>query len=446
MSAPQLSRRDWLKLGAAGVVSYSMSPWFSHLADAVAPHPGRKRACILLWMNGGPSQMETFDLKPGHKNGGEVKEISTSVPGIKISEFLPKIAQQMQHLAILRSMATKEGDHTRATYHLRTGYLPTGSIAYPTLGSLLSKELGREDSALPNFVSIAPAPFISPAAYGPGFLGPEYAPLNIGNAGYGFGNPNGGYAGALKVQDLQPPREVDEKQVTARLELVKQMQGDFAQGRAGITAASHRAAYDRAVRLMRTSASKAFELSEEKEALRDAYGRNLFGQGCLLARRLVERGVPFVEVTLSNVPGAPGGWDTHDRNHAQVKSLCSVLDPAWATLLTDLKDRGLLETTTVVWMGEFGRTPTINPQRGRDHFPNAWTTVIGGGGIKGGTVYGKTSAGGDTVLENPVNVPNFLATIIKALGLDPTKQNMSNVGRPIRLADAGSKPIQEVLR
>jgi hypothetical protein len=442
---PRLSRRDWLKLSACGAVSCSMSGWLAGLAEAAAPLPQRKRACILLWMNGGASQMDTFDLKPGHKNGGEVKEIQTNVPGVKISEFLPKMAKWADRMAIVRSMQTKEGDHTRAAFNLRTGYLPQGSVQYPTLGSLLSKELGQESSALPNFVSIAPAPFLSPGAYGPGFLGPEYAPLMIANMGYGFGGQPRGYADLLKVQDLQPPREIDGKQLDSRLEILKEMQESFGGGRVGIASASHRAAYERAVRLMRTAASKAFELGDEKDALRDAYGRNLFGQGCLLARRLVERGVPFVEVTLSAVPNAQAGWDTHDRNHDSVKALCSVLDPAWSTLMQDLKERGLLSGTTVVWMGEFGRTPVINPQRGRDHFPNAWSTVLAGGGIKGGTVHGKTSADGMKVIENPVNVPNFIATVCKALGIDPTKQNMSNVGRPIRIADAGAKPITEVL-
>ncbi len=445
MTSPRLSRRDWMKLSAAGVVSYSLSPWFQPLADAVAPNTQRKRACILLWMSGGPSQMDTFDCKPGHKNGGPVTEIATSVPGIRISQHLPGVAKQMQHLAIIRSMATKEGDHTRATYNLRTGYLPTGSIQYPTLGSLVSKEIGRDDAALPNFVSIAPMPFFSPGAFGPGFLGPEYAPLMIGGNNFNFGAQPDAYANALKVQDLMPDKGLSEAQVTARLELTKELQADFAQGRPGVTSASHRAAYDRAVRLMRTSASKAFELDEEPAKLRDAYGRNLFGQGCLLARRLVERGVPFVEVTLYNAQNAQIGWDTHQNNFDQVKNLCAVLDPGWSTLMTDLKDRGLLDTTMVVWMGEFGRTPTINPQKGRDHFPNAWSVVLGGGGIKGGQVYGKTSAGGDAVVEKPVNVPNLIATVVKGLGLDHTKQNMSNVGRPIRLADAGSKPLQEVL-
>jgi hypothetical protein len=443
-SLPRLSRREWLKLSAAGVVGYSMSGWLANLADAAAAHPMRKRACILLWMNGGPSQMDTFDLKPGHKNGGTYKEIATNVPGVKISEHLPKIAQHMDRMAILRSMTTKEGDHQRATYYLRTGYLPQGGIQFPPFGATLSKELGDEAAALPNYVSIAPAPYLSPAAYAPGFLGPKYAPLFIGNTGFGFGNQRN-YEAMLKVQDLQPPREVGGRQADARLELLRGLQDDFVAHHPGISPHSHQEAYQRAVRLMKTSASKAFDLHEESDALRDAYGRNLFGQGCLLARRLVERGVPFVEVTLSSVPGAQAGWDTHDRNFDQVKALSEVLDPAWATLMTDLKARGLLDTTLLVWMGEFGRTPVINPQRGRDHFPNAWSTVLAGGGIKGGQAYGKTSADGMTVAEKPVTVPNFLATVCKALGVDPEKQNMSNVGRPIRLADAGSKPIKEVL-
>jgi len=172
--------------------------------------------------------------------------------------------------------------------------------------------------------------------------------------------------------------------------------------------------------------------------LRDAYGRNLFGQGCLLARRLVERGVPFVEVTL-------GGWDTHDNNFEQVKSLCGILDPAWATLMRDLDDRGLLDSTLIVWMGEFGRTPQISGGTGRDHWAVSWSTVLAGGGIKGGQAYGKTSDDGMEVTENPVTVPDLMATICLALGLDPMKQNASNVGRPIRIADPNAKPIKEVV-
>jgi hypothetical protein len=444
MSAPIVSRRDWLKLMSVGALAGSASGWFENFARAAAPQPARKRSVILLWMNGGASQYETFDLKTGHKNGGPVKPIDTNVPGLKISEFLPKVAQHMDRLAVIRSMKTEEGDHTRAAYHLRTGYRPLGSLQYPTMGSFLSKELGSADAALPNFVSIAPATFLSPGAYSSGYLGPEHAPLMIGNAGFGF-NAGGNYADALKVQDLLPPKAIKDEQIDSRLDLVKDMQESFAAKHAGVPTAAHRAAYDRAVRLMRTDARKAFDLEGEDSKLRDQYGRNLFGQGCLLARRLVERGVPFVEVTLSNAPNAPGGWDTHNDNFRQVKSLCDILDPAWSTLLKDLKDRGLLASTMVVWMGEFGRTPVINGQRGRDHYPNAWTTVLSGGGVKGGQMYGATSKDGTTVTENAVSVPNFVATICQGIGLDPTKQNMSNVGRPIPLADHKAKVITEVL-
>jgi hypothetical protein len=443
----QLSRREWLRLSAAGVLGCSMSGWLERLAEA-ATGSERKRACILLWMNGGPSQMDTFDLKPGHANGGPYKEIATSVPGMKFSEHLPKLAKHAKHLALVRSMSTKEGDHSQATYYLRTGYRARGPVQYPPLGATLSKELGRNDAALPNYVSIAPVTFISPAAFTPGFLGPEYAPLIVGNQGFGFNQQQQQpdyYDKALQVEDLQAPGEIKREQVDSRIELLQGLQSDFVAKHPGVPALSHQSAYERAVRLMRTAAGKAFEMKEEPPKLRDRYGRNLFGQGCLLARRLVERGVPFVEVTLSSVPGAPANWDTHGQNFEQVKKLCEVLDPAWATLLEDLDQRGLLETTLVVWMGEFGRTPKINPQQGRDHFPDAWSTVLCGGGVKGGAVYGKTSDDGMTVKDNPVTVPNFLATVATAVGVDSTKQNMSNVGRPIRIADAGSKPIQEVL-
>jgi uncharacterized protein (DUF1501 family) len=192
-------------------------------------------------------------------------------------------------------------------------------------------------------------------------------------------------------------------------------------------------------------AARAFSLEEEKPALRDAYGRNLFGQGCLLARRLVERGVPFVEVTLGGVNGGAFGWDTHNNNFERVKQLSEVLDAAWAALMRDLKDRGLLDSTLIIWMGEFGRTPTINQGTGRDHFPTAWSTVLAGGGIKGGGPVGRTSKDGSAVEERPVSAQDFLATVCEALGVDPLKQNQSNVGRPIRIVDKCAKPIKEII-
>jgi hypothetical protein len=430
-----------MKLSSAGVIGYSMSRWFEALANDTVKNPQRKRSVILLWMVGGPSQMDTFDLKPGHANGGPYKEIHTNVPGIKIGEHLPKLARHLDKMAILRSMSTKENEHERATFYLRTGYQPLGPVQYPPLGSLVAHERGDASAGLPSFISIAPFTRVSPASFSSGFLPPQYAPLIVGN-----GNPfrqSSNYEQALKVQDLARPTEVSDTQAEARLELLKRMQKDFGDSHPGVI--SNQTAYERAVRLMRTAAAKAFELSEEKEALRDAYGRSLFGQGCLLARRLVERGVSFVEVALNDVPGALAGWDTHQQNFDMVRRLCHVLDPAWSTLLADLKDHGLLETTLVIWMGEFGRTPRINQDSGRDHFATAWSTVLAGGGIKGGQVYGKTTPDGTKVEENPVSVPNFMCTIVKALGIDPTKQNMSNVGRPIRIADAGSKALEEVL-
>jgi Protein of unknown function (DUF1501) len=441
---PRLSRRDWLKLSAAGVVGFSMSGWLERLAADTANDPRRRRGCILLWMNGGPSQMDTFDLKPGHANGGPYTEIDTSVPGIKIGQHLPKIAKHMDHMAIVRSMSTKEGDHVRATFYLRTGYMPGTPIQFPALGASIGKELCDESSELPSFVSIAPYRFDNSSAFGSGFLGPQYAPLVVGDANIQF-QQNVDYNKALKVQDLLPPREVAQDEVESRINLLQGLERDFVASHGGVSSHSHQSAYERAVRLMRTQAAKAFELDEEPASLRDSYGRNLFGQGCLLARRLVERGVPFVEVTLGAIPQVPEGWDTHQRNFDQVAKLCAVLDGAWATLMDDLKQRGLLDTTLVVWMGEFGRTPKINPEKGRDHFPNAWSTVLGGGGIKGGQVVGKTTPDGMKVAERSVAVPDFLATICHALGVDPMKQNPSNVGRPIRIADPTAKPIKEVL-
>jgi uncharacterized protein (DUF1501 family) len=442
-----LSRRDWLRLTTAGVVSYSLSGWLEALAADVAGNPQRRRSCILLWMNGGPSQMDTWDLKPGHANGGPYKELQTNVPGIKISEHMPKLAKQMDKMVLVRSMSTKEADHARGSYLMRTGRAPGGPVQYPTLGSFLSKELGNPDAELPNFVSIAPFRFLSPAAYGPGFLGPQYAPLVVGeNQGFGP-QQNNAIDQALKVEDLDLPSGVTTSRSAARVQLLDDMEQDFLTQRASLASLTHRTAYQRAVTLMRSTAARAFNLNEETQAVRDGYGRNLFGQGCLLARRLVERGVPFVEVTLSSAPGVNNGigWDTHAQNFENVKALSQVLDQSWSMLMDDLRQRGLLDSTLIVWMGEFGRTPKINQQKGRDHWANSWTTVLAGGGLRGGQVVGQTSPDGMEVKDRPVSVPDLLATVCLALGIDYMKQNASNVGRPIRLAEPTAQPIKEVL-
>jgi hypothetical protein len=428
-----LDRRTLLGLPLAG--------WLGALAADAAAHPARRRSCILLWMQGGSSQIDTFDPKPGQKTGGPFKAIDTTAPGLRFTEVLPRLAKHAKHLAVVRSMSTKEGDHARATYHMRTGYQQQEPLQYPTLGSLISKELGLPRAALPSHVSIGSTRGLNDGGFGSGYLGPDHAPLLVA------GGDNDAYTrrgvSALKVADLDAP--VTPSRSEGRLALLRSMNDDFVRTRDALTARSLGSAYERALRLMSDEARKAFNLDEEKPSVRDAYGRNLFGQGCLLARRLVERRVPFVEVSLGRVPGAFSGWDTHGRNFDALKALCGVLDPAWAALMGDLSERGLLETTTVVWMSEFGRTPRINPQAGRDHYPNAWTTVLGGGGIHGGQAVGETTADGSAVKNRPVPVADFLATVCAALGIDLTRSNMSNIGRPIRIVERGAKPVKEAL-
>jgi hypothetical protein len=423
----------------AGVLGCSASGWLEALAQDVATQPRPKRSCILLWMSGGPSQLDTFDLKPGHANGGPFKPVATSVQGVRISEHLAKIAKFAEHMAIINSMTSKEGDHGRATYLLRTGYLPQGPIHYPSIGALVSKELGDEQSDLPNFVSVAPFRILNEGAYGSGFLGPRHAPLVVGERAPAPGQQGQDSASrALRVEDLAPPSEVGKDHIDSRLDLLRKVQHDFLADHADLPGLSHQNAYDRAVRLMRSSAAKAFDLDDEKGSVRDAYGRNLFGQGCLLARRLVERHVPFIEVTLN-------GWDTHGDNARGVRALSETVDAGWSSLMRELKERGLLDTTLIVWMGEFGRTPKFPRPDGRDHWPNSFSAVLAGGGIKGGQMIGDTGADGASIKERPVTVPEFLATVCEALGIDHQKQNLSNVGRPIRIVAPGTKAVSEVL-
>ncbi|GBD35806.1 hypothetical protein HRbin36_00921 [bacterium HR36] len=447
-AAWRLTRREWLQLSNAGVVGVSVSGWFGALAEALSRAQDRKKACILLWMAGGPSQIDTFDPKPDHPNGGQFKPLATAVPGISISETLPQLAKQMRELVLIRSMQTREADHSRGMFLMHTGRLPSCPVHYPSLGAFLTKELGETPNDLPSYVAIAPLRGLSPTALGAGFLGPRFAPLILGENG-GFVRPQQGqenYEQALKLPDLEPGGLAAE-QIEARLRLLSEQSEDFVRTHPDPVVLQQQEAYLRAVRLMRTKASGAFNLEEEKPELRDAYGRNLFGQGCLLARRLIERGVSFVEVTLSQAPrvNAGLGWDTHVNNFPQVRSLCQVLDAAWSTLLQDLRSRGLLEHTLIIWMGEFGRTPRINTNSGRDHWANGWTAVLAGGGIRGGQVIGKTSRDGMTIEDRPVTAADFLATVCLALGVDPTRQNLSNIGRPIPLVERHAQPLREVL-
>jgi uncharacterized protein (DUF1501 family) len=436
------SRRLWLaaSLGLLG----GFRGWFPLLAVQLAAER-RRRHVVLLWMTGGPAQTDTFDMKPGHAHGGQFREAATNVPGLRFSEHLPKLGAMADRLAVIRSLSTKEGDHGRGTFVVRTGQKPQGPIQYPAIGSSLSKALGRDDDAVPHYVSIAPYRVFNQAAFGPGFLGPRYTPLTVGATdGFQAQAPQSAESYAeLKVDDLAPAAGIDSDQFASRLDLWRSLQTEFQANHRGPAPRAHQTVYERALRLMNSSAARAFNLDEEPAAVRDAYGRGRFGQGCLMARRLIERGVSFVEVTLGSVTENTFGWDTHLNNFPSVKSLSAELDAGWATLMSELAERGLLASTTILWIGEFGRTPKINPQGGRDHFPAAWSCVLAGGGIRGGQAFGQTSAGGEEVTDGKVDVPDVLATLCAAVGVNPAEQNVSDQGRPIKIAEG--RPIRALL-
>lgn len=438
----RLDRRQWIRTAAAGLGGLSVSGWLPALADQVAASEERRRHVILLWMHGGPSQTDTFDMKPNHENGGEFKEISTNVPGMRFSEHLPQLAGHADKLAIVRSLKTKEGDHARGTHLMRTGQRPMGPVNYPAITCALGKELGREADQLPRCVSVAPYQALSREAFGPGFLGPKYTPLVVNDAGGRSVNlgtqaaaPEQGFAN-LAIESLHPLGDIAETRIRRRRALWNQLQQDFVGRHAGGPAYAHDTVYRRSMNMMNDEAAEAFDLSKEPDKLRESYGRGVFGQGCLMARRLVERGVPVIEVSL-------GSWDMHSDIFTSAEQLSRELDSGWATLMSDLADRGLLEQTTILWMGEFGRTPQINGSTGRDHFPSAWSCVFAGGGIAGGQVYGKTSDDGTEVEEDPVDATDVLATMVQAAGIDPDLENETSLGRPIRLTEGN--PISKVL-
>lgn len=415
------SRREFLRLSSAGVFGLSLSGWLKVLADDAKGTPaGKHKSCILLWMDGGPSHKDTFDLKPDSKGAGEFKPITTSAPGLQISEHLPNLAKVMHHGALVRGMTSPEGAHGRAKYFAHTGYREgQGGLTYPSLGAIASAEIGRADAAVPNFVAIGNR------SYGSGFLGPKHQPLLVQNPDRG-------------VEDLKAL--VSDRQFDRRVDLLKQMEAAFyrEQGFPGIS--DHKTNYERAVKLMQAKEAKAFDLTQESASARSKYGSGNFAGGCLMARRLVEVGVPFVEVGL-------GGWDTHQDNFERVKSLSGQIDKAMAALIEDLKERGLLETTLVIWMGEFGRTPAINTRGtkpGRDHYPKAWSLAMFGGGIKGGRTVGATDKEGAAVAENPTTVQDFLATTCELLGIDYTKKNDTPIGRPITIVEK-AKPFTKLL-
>ena len=438
----RLSRRRLLGSLAAAIGGVSVSGWFPLLADQLAGDPRRKRHCILLWMSGGPSQTDTFDMKPNHENGGEFREIETAAPGLRFSEHLPKLAAMADKLAVVRGLSTKEGDHGRGTYLMRTGHKPMGPVQHPSIGASLANQLAGREMTLPGYVSVGPYRAFNQDAFGPGFLGPRFAPLIVGASDVPGAMTNGeaGFP-ELKVQSLERPGDVTDARMDRRLAIWKNLQADFLAGRRSGAAQTHNTVYEGALQLMNSKDAEAFDLDQEPESLREQYGRSVFGQGCLLARRLVERGVSFVEVSLGTSSGGVG-WDTHSDNFNAVQQLSAELDSGWATLMRDLDERGLLDSTTILWMGEFGRTPRINGNAGRDHFPAAWSAVLAGGGIAGGQAYGTTSEDGTAVVDGQVTAQDLLATLCGALGVIGA-YNMSPSGRPIPVTEG--VPIAPVL-
>ncbi|MBX3449871.1 MAG: DUF1501 domain-containing protein [Planctomycetaceae bacterium] len=371
------------------------------------------KSMILLWMAGGPSQLETFDPKPGTENGGPTEAISTAVDGIQIAKGWERTARQMKEITVLRSLTNKEGQHDRATYQLHTGYIPSGSVKHPALGSNLAKELMSEALELPSVVTIGGGRF---ANIGAGFLGVDFEPFQVNNPG--------GLPDNVGVASTKPRYE-------RRLGLLGRLDEEFAQRGGETVVENHRRIYDKASKLVLSTETEAFNLEQESAATRDAYGRTAFGNGCLLARRLAERGVPFIEVRVN-------GWDTHQDNFEAIDRLAGEVDPGMGALIGDLKDRGLLDSTLVVWMGEFGRTPRVNPRGGRDHYPRVFNALLAGGGVRGGQVIGNSTADGTAVADAPVTVPDLFVSICQSLGVDAAKERMSPLGRPMKIVDGGT--------
>lgn len=407
----ECDRRDFLKLGLKSGLALSFGQLLGLTtlsANAAAPHA---KACILLWMQGGPSQIDTFDPKPSTSTGGEFNSIGTSVPGIQISEHLPLTAKQAKEFSIIRSMTSREGNHDRARYFVHTGYVQAGVTQHPSFGSIVAMEMMQKSAQLPAFISIN-----GPAA-GAGLLGVNFAPFVVRDP-------------EKLPENISYANFVNRERAENRLQLLEAINQNFGSTHGQEEIMQKDTVYRKAIDLMNSPALTAFDISKEKESTRQRYGKTKFGAGCLMARRLIENGVKFVEVEL-------GGWDTHQDNFNRTRDLMSEMDPAYSALLEDLRNRGLLDSTLVVWMGEFGRTPAINTNGGRDHWPQNWCTVLAGGGIKGGQVIGATNQTGTEIKEHPVSVPDLYATLCNRLGIDDNKYNSSPEGRPLRIVDHG---------
>ncbi|MEW5975812.1 MAG: DUF1501 domain-containing protein [Acidobacteriota bacterium] len=421
-------RRDFIKVGSLGffglglgnVLALQARPGESAAHSAVQGSAA-DRSVILIWLSGGPPQMDTFDMKPeGPSNTrGLFKPIATNVAGIQVCEHLPHTAGQADKFAIIRSMTSREANHERAINYLLTGYLPLQTLEFPSMGSVVAKEKGS-GNGLPPYVTI---PNIFPS-FGAGFLGGEYGPFIAGD-------PN---VSGYRVRDLNLPTDIDWSRINNRKWLLNEIDSQFRNIDATNEFETVDTFYERAYDLVRsTVAKKAFDIGAEPEAIRNRYGRTPVGQGCLLARRLVESGVRFVTVSKGWL-----NWDTHGRNFTTLeKLLLPELDLAYSALLEDLYQRSLLESTLVVMMGEFGRTPEVNADAGRDHWSKAFSIVLAGGGVRGGQVLGATDAKAAEVTEDPYQVEDLVATIYDRVGIDFTKEYHTPIGRPVKLSNGG---------
>ncbi len=416
-SPEHVSRRTLMKglLGMAGGGLVMNWGGLTSAGSLVEQVQRAQKHCIFLWMNGGVSQFESFDMKPGRPSGGLYRPISTNLPGVSICELMPQMAQHMDEIAVIRSMRTSEVDHPGGIYLMHTGYRPSSNVRFPEVGAIVAKYQGREGADLPSFIKVS-----SNGNAGAGFLGPKYQPFSIGPEG-----------------SLPPfsSSSLDAKTEERRHDLRTFVESRFAAEHKSDVARMHVEAYEAARRLQ--NARTVFNIDGEWEKYRDAYGDTAFGRRCFLARKLVESGVAFVEVGQSS-------YDSHADNFAWHKGLLPPMEHAWVALLADLKERGLLEKTLVIWAGEIGRTPQINNRAGRDHHVRCWTTALAGCGIKGGVVYGASDIDGNEVKDNPVREGDFFATIYQALSVDPATENLAGV-RPVPLAPFGSKVVKELL-
>ena len=415
-------RRRFLEHAARSMLGVSLLPALESAITAAPAGGGKAKRLIYLFMNGGMTHLDTFDLKPGHENQGETKGIKTSVPGKQISQFLPTLAQQFDKIAAIRSMYTQTGAHEQGEYVMRTSYEQIATTRHPSMGPWIQKFNGRQNKALPDTVMIS-SPARHPSA---GFFDPTFSPLPIGD-------PNRG------LENTTTPAYLAEGSFDQRMALINKFDKKFREKYKVKKVQAYTDFYSQASTLQSSGELKIFDLNEEKKEDRDRYGRNAFGQGCLLARRLIENNVRCVEVTC-------GGWDMHSSiyNAGTLPRRGGIMDKALGNLLKDLGDRGLLDETLVVLTTEFGRSPGINQNAGRDHHPAAFSALLAGGGIKGGQFYGKSDEAGINVEEDGVAPADLNATIATALGLPLDKIIHSPTGRPFQVAHDGV-PITNLL-